>query len=180
MTAKGHIFFTLSSSILIQHFIFSKIMHHDDWWCFIPISLITCLLPDIDHPKSIIGNKFKYISYLCAKIFCHRGFTHSIGAIYSIILIIKIISTNITLLIIPIKLGIIIGYCSHICADMLTPSGVLLLWPLKQRFRIPIIKKKLFTENFFCYIYFICSLYLLYPHNNHHIIHFMINFLSKR
>jgi inner membrane protein len=32
----------------------------------------------------------------------------------------------------------VLGYLSHILADMLTPAGVPLLWPCRWRFRLPI------------------------------------------
>lgn len=34
--------------------------------------------------------------------------------------------------------GMVLGYLSHILADMLTPAGVPLLWPCRWRFRLPI------------------------------------------
>jgi membrane-bound metal-dependent hydrolase YbcI (DUF457 family) len=33
--------------------------------------------------------------------------------------------------------GMVLGYLSHILADMLTPAGVPLLWPCRWRFRLP-------------------------------------------
>jgi inner membrane protein len=33
----------------------------------------------------------------------------------------------------------VLGYLSHILADMLTPAGVPLLWPCRWRFRLPIL-----------------------------------------
>ncbi len=35
--------------------------------------------------------------------------------------------------------GMVLGYLSHILADMLTPAGVPLLWPCRWRFRFPIL-----------------------------------------
>ena len=35
--------------------------------------------------------------------------------------------------------GMVLGYLSHILADMLTPAGVPLLWPCRWRFRLPIL-----------------------------------------
>ncbi|QJC30230.1 metal-dependent hydrolase [Enterobacteriaceae endosymbiont of Neohaemonia nigricornis] len=179
MTTQGHLFFTISTSFLIQHFICSQFMHHDDWWRIIPISIITCLLPDIDHSKSIISKKLKYFSYIITKLFNHRGFTHSLCAIYLIYYILQIISNKIIFLKMDIQLGLIIGYCTHIIADIITPHGVLLLWPLKIRFKLPIITRHLFTEKFFCYIYFVFSVYLLYPGYNHILIQFCIKTYIK-
>ncbi|QJC35115.1 metal-dependent hydrolase [Enterobacteriaceae endosymbiont of Donacia proxima] len=171
MTVKGHIIFAISSSILIQHFIFSNIMYHDDWWRIIPVSIITCLLPDIDHPKSILGRKIKIISYLINKLFGHRGFTHSLLSI--LIFGFMIFFIDIKLIhIFDMKLGLIIGYCSHIIADILTPLGVPLFWPYKKKFKLPLITKKIIKEDIFCYFYLIFSIYLLYPVCNNIIIKF--------
>ncbi|SPW32689.1 Inner membrane protein ydjM [Edwardsiella tarda] len=35
--------------------------------------------------------------------------------------------------------AMIIGYLSHLLADMLTPAGVPLLWPIRWRFRLPLL-----------------------------------------
>ncbi|QJC33930.1 metal-dependent hydrolase [Enterobacteriaceae endosymbiont of Donacia cinerea] len=162
MTVKGHIIFTIASSILIQHFIFSNIMYHDDWWRIIPVSIITCLLPDIDNPKSILGRRIKILSYLINKIFGHRGFTHSLLSVLILSFIIFSIHLKLNC-IFDVKLGLIIGYCSHIIADILTPYGVPLLWPYKKKFKLPLITKNFLKEDIFCYLYLIFSLYLLYP-----------------
>ncbi|QJC31482.1 metal-dependent hydrolase [Enterobacteriaceae endosymbiont of Donacia tomentosa] len=174
MTVRGHIIFSISSSILVQHFIFSKILYHDDWWRIIPVSIVTCLLPDIDNPKSILGRKIRIFSYFINKIFGHRGFTHSL---LSIIIITFIILNKKFVDVIDVKLGLIIGYCSHIIADMLTPYGVPLLWPYKKKFRLPLIKKNLFKEDIFCYLYLTISLYSLYPICNNIIINLFNNMI---
>ncbi|QJC36334.1 metal-dependent hydrolase [Enterobacteriaceae endosymbiont of Donacia simplex] len=171
MTVKGHIIFTIASSILIQHFVFSNLMYHDDWWRIIPVSIITCLLPDIDNPQSILGRKIKILSYLINKIFGHRGFTHSLLSVLSLSYIIFSIHLKLNC-VFDVKLGLIIGYCSHIIADILTPSGVPLLWPYKKKFKLPLITKKFLKEDIFCYLYLIFSLYLLYPICNNIIIKF--------
>lgn len=35
-----------------------------------------------------------------------------------------------------------LGYLSHIVADMLTPAGVPLLWPCRWRFRLPLLRSQ--------------------------------------
>ncbi len=47
----------------------------------------------------------------------------------------------------------VLGYLSHIVADMLTPAGVPLLWPCRWRFRLPILapRKGNQLERFFMY-----------------------------
>ncbi|QJC29784.1 metal-dependent hydrolase [Enterobacteriaceae endosymbiont of Plateumaris sericea] len=168
MKFKGHIIFAISSSILIKHFILNKYIIKYDWWHIIPASLITCLLPDIDHPKSILGNRIKIFSHIISKLFGHRGFTHSLLSL--IIIISYLFFFNLNFIPIDVKIGFIIGYFSHILSDMLTPYGVPLLWPYKKKFKLPIIKNNFFREEIFCYLLLIISLYLLNPIGSHFII----------
>lgn len=161
MTSEGHILFTISSAILAKKIELSKVLYQGDLWHIIPGSLITCLLPDIDHPKSRLGRRLKWISLPINHTFGHRGFTHSILAVivYIIIFNFCFISSNI---IIPIDAmhGMVLGYCSHILADMLTITGVPLFWPLQFRFRLPIISssKKNGLERIVCLIILVFSI----------------------
>ena len=97
------------------------------------------LIPDIDHKNSTISNKVKPIGNIISKIFKHRGFTHSIlGSIIIIILfgwLFSLTGINKVFNIILIK-SIYIGIISHILLDMLTPSGVSLLYPYNKRYSI--------------------------------------------
>ncbi len=40
-----------------------------DWWHIVPSAILTCLLPDIDHPKSFLGQRLKWISKPIARAF---------------------------------------------------------------------------------------------------------------
>jgi inner membrane protein len=94
------------------------------------------LLPDIDHPGSAVGRRLAVISVPVAAIFGHRGFTHSLLALAGCIA--------------ALVAGgwghdwaqpLAIGYISHLLADMLTPSGVPLLWPWRRVFTFPVTVK---------------------------------------
>ena len=52
-----------------------------DWWHIVPSAVLTCLLPDIDHPKSFLGQRLSWISKPWRGL-CHRGFTHSLLAVF--------------------------------------------------------------------------------------------------
>ena len=61
--------------------------------------------------------------------------------------------------------GMVLGYLSHILADMLTPAGVPLLWPCCWRFRLPILvsQKGNQLERFICMALFVWSVWM--PHS---------------
>jgi len=80
--------------------------------------IIGAALPDIDNPDSIIGQLFKKLSEKIYENYNHRGLTHSI--IFAL-----------PLMVIP-SLGI--GVLTHVLLDLMTKSGVQLLYPSKTRY----------------------------------------------
>jgi inner membrane protein len=93
------------------------------------------LLPDIDHPKSWVGRRVRPISTAMAATFSHRGITHSAIAVIGLIAL---------LLHAGYRRGgisaLAIGYLSHLAADMLTPQGLRLAWPLRGTWGIPLCR----------------------------------------
>ena len=55
-----------------------------------------------------------------------------------------------------------LGYLSHILADMLTPAGVPLLWPCRWRFRLPILvpQKGNQLERVLCMALFVYAVWM--------------------
>ena len=97
------------------------------------LSAVGALIPDIDTPNSKLGN-ITVVSKGINSIFGHRGAMHSlVGCIFILLLLSAVIPK-------ALLLYIGLGYLSHLFADMLNPSGIPLLWPVKTRFRIPIVK----------------------------------------
>ena len=111
--------------------------------CFVAFGSI---LPDIDHPGSMIGKNIP----LLPRLFKHRGFTHSI------------LFCLITLL---INIWICVGCLVHIIMDMLTKQGVELFYPLKSKIRFPlaryVVTNGIFEKMMF-YVCYIIIFYLLY------------------
>jgi inner membrane protein len=93
------------------------------------------LLPDVDHPKSWVGRRTRPISTAIASTFSHRGITHSA---------IAVIGLTILLLHAGYRRGgvsaLVIGYLSHLAADMLTPRGLRLAWPLRRTWGLPLCR----------------------------------------
>ncbi|AFR03364.1 metal-dependent hydrolase [Pectobacterium brasiliense] len=152
MTAEGHLLFSVACAILAKKVELSPALATGDWWHIIPGALLTALLPDIDHPKSVLGQRLKWLSSPIARLFGHRGFTHSLLAIAAGIFFIQTRLPPDWPIPTDAYHAMIVGYLSHILADMLTPSGVPLLWPCRWRFRLPILnsQKGNQLERFLC------------------------------
>lgn len=140
MTAEGHFIFALASTILAKKMALTPALAEGDWWHIIAGGLLTCLLPDIDHPKSVLGQRLTWLSAPIARLCGHRGFTHSLLAIVAGILLFTLRLPPQSIIPLDAFHAMIIGYLSHIAADMLTPAGVPLLWPCRWRFRVPILR----------------------------------------
>lgn len=93
------------------------------------------LLPDIDHPNSWIGRRSRPVSTALAAILGHRGLTHSAIAV-----------VGLTVLLLHAGYrqaevsALAVGYLSHLAADMLTPRGLRLAWPLQKNWGLPLCR----------------------------------------
>jgi len=142
MTAEGHIIFAIASAIFAKRAELTPILAQADWWHLVPSALLTCLLPDIDHPKSLLGQRLRWLSHPIARAFGHRGFTHSLLAVVAGLWLFQINLPQSSPIPADVLQGLTLGYLSHIVADMLTPAGVPLLWPCRWRFRLPILRSQ--------------------------------------
>ncbi|WP_130834900.1 metal-dependent hydrolase [[Erwinia] mediterraneensis] len=140
MTAEGHVIFAIASAIFARRAELTPVLAEADWWHLVPATLLTCLLPDIDHPKSVLGQRLKWLSVPIARAFGHRGFTHSLLAVAAGLWLLQINIPASWPIPADVLQGMTLGYLSHIVADMLTPAGVPLLWPCRWRFRLPLLR----------------------------------------
>lgn len=104
------------------------------------MGLLGGLLPDIDHPKSFIGSKVPLLPTLLFRYGGgHRGVTHSLLALSLLtaagffLAAVLGFQDNAA---VCWSLGL--GYASHLGADLITNRGIPALWPLRQRYRVPI------------------------------------------
>jgi len=89
------------------------------------LGFIFSYLPDIDNPKSMIGQLFpKFSSYLFEH-FGHRGLTHSITPLIALTLA-SLYNANF--------LELLLAYFSHLFLDSLNSFGIMLLYPNNSRF----------------------------------------------
>lgn len=99
------------------------------------------LLPDLDHPESVLGRRVPIVSVPLARLFGHRGMTHSLFAVVILLMALVALTTmypwgGVSWLVPPL----IIGYLSHILGDSMTPSGVPLFWPRKRTYSFNLFK----------------------------------------
>ncbi len=91
--------------------------------------LLGSLLPDIDHPHSLLGRYIPFISKPIYRYLGHRSLTHSLIFIYALVLIISLIGFEL------FAFGIGMGMLSHILLDLFWPNsrGVAFLYPFYKR-----------------------------------------------
>jgi len=106
-----------------------------NYW-FLASCFFGCILPDIDHPKSLLGRTFFPISRYLNKNHGHRTLTHSLIFILCSTLVFYLILRGINFWF-PIDFGnmtyfFFTGILSHSLFDMTTEMGVLFLYPFKR------------------------------------------------
>lgn len=102
---------------------------------YLLLAVAGSLLPDIDHPASWVGRRTRPLSTGIAALLGHRGITHSAVAVVGLVIVL-------------FQLGyrhgtvaaLATGYLSHLAADMLTPRGLRLAWPLKMTWAFPLCR----------------------------------------
>ncbi|MGY7605140.1 metal-dependent hydrolase [Klebsiella pneumoniae] len=162
MTAEGHLFFSIACAVFAKNAELTPVLAQGDWWHIVPSAVLTCLLPDIDHPKSFLGQRLSWISKPVARAFGHRGFTHSLLAVFGALTLFYLKVPDSWIVPADALQGLVLGYLSHILADMLTPAGVPLLWPCRWRFRLPILapRKGNQLERALCMALFVYAVWM--------------------
>ena len=99
------------------------------------LAVLGGLLPDIDHPKSWVGRRVRPVSNIIAAVFGHRGVTHSLLAVIGCGMLVQYAALPQS-----ITSPLMIGYLSHLAADLLTPGGLRLAWPLRGTWALPLCR----------------------------------------
>lgn len=101
-------------------------------------SFIGSVFPDIDHPNSYIGRKFRITSFIVSKVAGHRGATHSPLILFLLCGLLMFLSKNI----IPTEYiyyaylaigGFFAGTMSHVFLDALNKKGIPLFYPFSNK-----------------------------------------------
>ena len=93
------------------------------------------LLPDVDHPASWVGRRLRVISRPLSRTLGHRGFTHSLSA--AALCGAALASQGAGRAAVA---PLVVGYLAHLAADLLTPRGLRLAWPLRRSFALPVCR----------------------------------------
>lgn len=92
------------------------------------------LLPDIDHPKSYLGQKSRVVSEVTNKTFGHRGATHSLLAAF-LVLLVGLFCQRYYL---PKFMGHVAfwltwGYLCHLLEDGFSKLGIRWFYPFQKK-----------------------------------------------
>jgi inner membrane protein len=148
MLAPTHSVFGIFLTLIILAIFGIQLSLH---WSIILFAIIGAVLPDIDHPRSMIGKLFPYISIPLERKYGHRTVTHSLfGWIISTLLVSFILVVLVWILSFALNLGLgvwdllprwiaafSISYFSHLVLDMFNKRGSQLFWPDLGRDVIP-------------------------------------------
>jgi len=120
-------------------------------WTIIVVAIIGSIIPDIDHPRSVIGKIFYPISTRLERAFGHRTITHSLlgwaiaSVIFALIVLFGVLIfgfvSNFEIRILDLAYRWIaafsISYFSHLILDMFNRRGAQMFWPDPGRDVIP-------------------------------------------
>ncbi len=131
MMAKSHVVIGLATWVVAAPFLH---LPAADPTC-LGLAVAGSLLPDVDHPNSWLGRRVRPVSTALASTLGHRGLTHSAVAVVGLIAVLLQAGyrqSDVS--------ALAVGYLSHLAADMLTPQGLRLAWPLRRIWRLPLCR----------------------------------------
>ena len=101
-----------------------------------PVIVIVCgvaaLLPDLDHPQSLISRRVGLLGAPIHLVVSHRGVLHS--GLFVLLLMLSALYVPDSYRLYAV--AAVAAYASHLALDALTVSGIPLLWPSGERFRL--------------------------------------------
>lgn len=131
MMAKSHVVVGLATWVAAAPFLHVSPFH--------PVHLVLAvagsLLPDVDHPQSWVGRLAWPVSRVLASALGHRGVTHSAIAVLGLVALLMQTGHRRGEV-----AALAVGYLSHLAADMLTPRGLRLAWPLRGSWGVPLCR----------------------------------------
>ncbi|ADQ41563.1 membrane-bound metal-dependent hydrolase [Caldicellulosiruptor acetigenus I77R1B] len=114
MRGYTHLAFALAVASSIE-----TLQHRNIITLPVAVAGISALMPDIDHPDSMIGRKVKPVSWFINKLPGHRTITHSLDFAVGLCPVV-LLSSNFSYWAWMFALG----YVSHLLLDSLTLNGI--------------------------------------------------------
>lgn len=128
-------------------------------YLFVSIVVIAGIIPDIDHPKSRLGRKIKFLSWSIKFLFGHRRLFHSI-------VFAGVVSVFLWFFFDNWWIPFFIGYISHLAIDGFTKEGINFIYPFKQLYLSGFVKTGSFLENLLFYTLVGCNLLIIIKNIN--------------
>lgn len=91
------------------------------------VACCAALAPDIDHPQGKFRRKLGIVGRITLFWLSHRGITHTLPALAVVTLAACHFVPG------ALALALVVGYSSHLLADLVTVQGLPILWPLSGR-----------------------------------------------
>ena len=123
------------------------------------LAVLGSLLPDVDHPGSWVGRRARPVSTVVAAVLGHRGVTHSAVAMAALLQLLAHAGERR-----GVVTALVVGYCSHLAADMLTPRGLRLAWPLRRSWGLPLCRTGSAAEPLIVFTLVCITLWRLLAH----------------
>ncbi|MFC1723483.1 metal-dependent hydrolase [Nanoarchaeota archaeon] len=146
MLFKTHITFGFIIALLSL-----KYLQPENQILFAFIVMLASALPDIDHPQSKVGRKFRPISYF----FEHRGFFHSFFAIAIFTFLTYGFSGSLLY-----SVAFLLGYASHILADAFSDGGIMPFHPI-LKFKLKGFFKTGSAYEYILLVFLVCTALIL-------------------
>jgi inner membrane protein len=93
---------------------------------FLTLVLLGSIFPDIDDGKSKMKKASGIIGSIISYLFKHRGIFHSVIFALGIFVLVIIFWNS------YYAFAVLIGYCSHLLGDFITPMGIRLFYPFSN------------------------------------------------
>lgn len=113
----------LAFSFFLSLFVYPLFSEIPELW-FFGFALFGALLPDIDHPESIISKWLYPLAWVITTVFRHRGVVHSLFFGAGLFFVVTYYFTY------AIGVPLALGFLSHVVIDSITIRGINYLYPL--------------------------------------------------
>ena len=143
-------FYTHVAAALLATIFFVQV-YSDNPILYTLLIMFGTILPDIDHPNSKLGKRFKWVGWL----FQHRGIFHSIipPAILGYCVYVFVDEKS--------MYAFLVGYFIHLLLDGMTRKGIMPFFPINKSLIRGRIKTKGLVEHIFFFVLLMISAIIL-------------------